>query len=382
MNRLLDCSVADSMDCNSNSSTLEDLFKKAILFSICNPGRYVHTEMQGIFKFMEALAGHAVLEKTVSHYDSQTTVQINLDDSRPPFRVKQAQCVNESRYLNLEKISAYLSSPEKILTDPRLHLSKNSLTQLVHHLGLRYEFSPSACCQTGRLNTGWDNIISSCGKSKIFPAAPFKPDNREWISAPAYELAPLADDRFSGNSTSSAAAQSVTGVAGSTSLLQSNNLTLDIWGQGKQSIRKAFQYPCEVHHIALKNHVLVEINRKDIAIGELIALSYSDAESRIGITRWRQSTPLADYFCYGIEWFSRCAGVDIYIDSKKICDYLFFHDCIDRTGHKSLLLPVGHYRCGSRVTITDSITTESYQLEKLLENNPDFCHYSLCPAYR
>lgn len=371
-NGLLETNVEDEISAADKPSTINAAFKKIVLFWISHPYRYPQNEIQNLFDFWEKHTDKVKITSGNSANEDDATISIDLENSYPPMHVSWANYGSHLRYFNIQKMANDLARPDR-LRAKRENLDPQSLTRLVHHLGGYDEPLSSKTEQEIDMTVGLEHIVEGLtSKTKKTPKLSALPTSANWIEAPNYDLLPLNNNKPFDPSFDNTLA---TADSGSSEIEIPPN---KIWATKQRQPLKTHHFKCEVQANDLENHLFIELREQILPIGELIALHYPGKRNQIGIIRWQQPTTNEYYVLYGIELIaSEYTLVDVIFDSKKHSDVLYLSNPDQKSSQYSILIPPAKYRSGSRFTLRNQRETKNMTVEKLLETNPLFCHYSV-----
>ena len=371
-NGLLETNVEDETSGTDKPSTINAVFKKIVLFWVSTPYRYPQNEIHSIFDFWEKQIDEVKITSGNSDNKDDATFCVDLENSYPPMHVSWANYGSHLRYFNIEKLAKIIARPDR-LRAKRENLDPQTITRLAHHLGGSNEPLSSKTEQEIELTVGLEHIIEGLtSKTTKTPKLSALPTNANWIEAPSYDLLPINNNKPFDPVNDTTLATTDSGP--SEAEIPPNK----IWTTKQRQPLKTHHFKCDVQANNLENHLFIELREKKLPIGELIALHYPGKRNQIGIIRWQQPTTNEHYVFYGIELIaSEYTLVDVIFDSKKHSNVLYLRNADQKSPKLSILMPPAKYRSGSRFTLRNQRETKNLTVEKLLESNPLFCHYSV-----
>lgn len=374
--QLLKIRVSDPIMTSPEAPTLENTLGALILFSVVNPYRFTQLEMERIFKIFD-LQSESIEWKTEHSDPSYSVFGIDLDNALPPqhrstyarTRKKALECIDTTRFTTA-LINYYLNAGAK-----QLELSQASLLILQHHLGNPKPVQIRNIGNDTEITLGLENVSNWLQLETSKPSSKLVAPLEDWLNTPNYELLPLREDGFDEHSTRpvfsrSRPAESARGNSPAPKNRQCQNPSQLQIGSST--------FHCEVHPSELPGHVLVESKTDSLAIGQVIAFRDPSSRIEVGIIRWIQENAYARCYYYGIErLLGKCILADVVIANSKLNRVLLLEKTRNEDSIFSLIMPPARYKSGTRLTVRHPKFTKNFLIERLLETNLFYCHFSL-----
>ncbi|MGH8549281.1 MAG: hypothetical protein ACRERU_11920 [Methylococcales bacterium] len=377
--QLLDIEIADPVVPFPDSSTIAGLLGTTILFTVSNPYRYSETEMDHLFRLFDAHSGKIEWRHGASDR-AAPLFWLDLDNALPPQPGSPLGKVpnNSLKRIEASQFLAVISTPDTIQSQPLTAAHETTLATVLHHLGKPGKVRIKSLGMTTELTPGLEKIAALLKSKHSDPAIDRGMPSADWLVTPNFELLPITDDRsgrkISGRSNSTDRLQSKQALSTAQPKIGSD----EIWGNSAQFGIGSGTVRCEVHPSELPSHVLVELKTGVLTIGQIVALQDPGSRIQIGVIRWMQPSADHQYFYYGVEHLtSKCSLANVFISSRKHADILLLEKNASGFSGYGIVMPPARYQSGTRLTVKQTGVTRNFVVERLLETNPFFCHYSL-----
>lgn len=337
----------------ARNTSVSQLLKRTLLFSLANPYAFSPVEMQALFFFFEKISARVILDKTPVQAGTLADFYFDLQGHQPPAHISHAQKRSSERYLFVRQLMEELhrrieAGPQP--NDPLSDLATNKLALLVRYLGSGEE-NPRLATVSEHIVSDYDAIVATLAverqKTKITDP---KLIGKDWDAVSTLELQPLEEERQSAH-------------------LARERLSVET------SLQSSYR-ACATASSRIEGYCIVEIKSEDIGCGQLVMLK-NDAALRIGIVRWLQDLSHIGIRRLGVEMVKgQVSLANLETKAGDITRAIRITPASDDPDSRcTVILPPG--KNGARATsVCEEAGCGVFSLGPLLEANPFFFHFA------
>ncbi|MEN8260578.1 MAG: hypothetical protein ABFS02_08335 [Pseudomonadota bacterium] len=389
--------VKDSVSELSNGLAIETMFKRLLVFQVCDPSRFRQREMQFLFKLAAQFSEFAVLQNEMPAKGGAASYALNLLADMPPRHIGQMKLRNADDRVLLtrpmgEKMFDSYKSPQARQKGKLNAADKVLLKRLIKIVGapMMRKYARVSGHVERSLVIGVRSLINVLSGEDLTPVSegekekPLDPRIAGQWEIPDYDLLPLENDfgtSFIGNFDRAVRNENI--ISGEILKGRLSNKPKDdgIWSK-KDAAAEELRGTGEVHDSSATGYCIVWKNdQPKIKVGNVVGLqAEGEKKMEIGIIR-RIAHSETGELAFGIELISPEAKVvGISVPGQEEAKALFLDGVPACELPDSVIVPPSGFEPGESVTLIKDGVEYQCRLNLLLQSTAAFKHLTI--AYR